>query len=68
MFRRDTCGVCNDAHALPGAFAFGRDSECTCGAGPYDDWTLHDPGCDTVPCPFCQLLYRGALRPPLRRD
>ena len=61
MFRRDTCGVCQDTHVLPGRAVFGRVSECTCGAGSYDLKTLHDAGCDTVPCPFCQLLSRGVL-------
>ncbi len=63
MPRRDTCGACGDAHVLPGSYVFARPSQCTCGAGPYDAVTLHDACCDTVPCPFCQLLRRSAPWP-----
>jgi hypothetical protein len=36
------------------------DPACTCGAGdPNDHNLLHDVSCDSVPCPFCPLEYKG---------
>ena len=54
------CGVCDGDGFLSADYVFAREPVCTCGAGPYDEWTLHSPDCDTVPCPFCQLLDDSA--------
>lgn len=59
--RRRHCDVCGDQEILLGAVVYRRYTVCTCGAGPVDAWTLHTPECDTVPCPFCQLLGEAAL-------
>jgi hypothetical protein len=59
--RRRHCDVCGDDGFVPADCVFDRDTACTCGAGPVDAWTLHAPECDTVPCPFCQLLGEAAL-------
>jgi hypothetical protein len=53
---RRYCAPCAGFHVLPGGYVFGRGTACTCGAGPVDELTLHTVDCDTVPCPFCQLL------------
>jgi len=40
------------------AWAFGREDECTCGAGdPRDLLVMHDARCDAVPCPFCPQYW-----------
>jgi len=42
---------------LSGGFAYARAPVCTCPVGSRDnDLVLHAPDCDSVPCPFCQLL------------
>jgi hypothetical protein len=56
------CAPCEGYGTVPGAEVFLRDPDCTCGAGDYDDLTFHDIACDTVPCPFCQLLPDKKLR------
>jgi hypothetical protein len=55
-FRRHHCDVCSALGTVPAGPVFGRGPQCTCGAGPFDELTLHAGDCDTVPCPFCQLL------------
>jgi hypothetical protein len=51
------CNVCDGFKTLIAeAYLPGHEPVCTCGAGPLDKVTLHDVNCDTVPCPFCQLL------------
>jgi hypothetical protein len=59
--RRQHCDVCADNQLLSGDYVFDREPVCTCGAGPVDEWTLHAPDCDTVPCPFCPLLNDSAV-------
>lgn len=54
--RRHYCDVCASTRWVSGSYVFNRGTVCTCGAGPYDELTLHDGACDSVPCPFCQLL------------
>lgn len=49
------CAVCEGYGTLPCAEVYLRDPVCTCGAGEFDELTLHDIDCDTVPCPFCPL-------------
>lgn len=49
------CFVCEGYGTIPAGKIFTRSPRCTCGAGWYDELTLHDIHCDTVPCPFCQL-------------
>lgn len=49
------CSVCEGYGTLPCAEVFPRDPVCTCGAGEFDEMTVHAADCDTVPCPFCQL-------------
>lgn len=51
----DGCTVCEGTGFLPRQWVTGL-RECTCGAGPLDELTLHAAGCDSVPCPFDQLL------------
>lgn len=50
------CDVCDGYQTVPADTVFERDRVCTCGAGPLDAMTVHDGECDTVSCPFCQLL------------
>lgn len=51
------CSVCDGFGTVPRSAVFLPALRvCTCGAGPFDEMTLHDVHCDTVPCPFCQLL------------
>lgn len=49
------CAVCDGYGTVPRSTVLNRAPVCTCGAGAYDELTLHDVHCDTVPCPFCQL-------------
>jgi hypothetical protein len=51
------CAVCDGEEWLSGSYVYNRDPVCTCAAGSRDDeLVLHAPDCDSVPCPFCQLL------------
>lgn len=58
---RRHCGACSGEGTIPGSFAFGRERHCTCAAvpGKIPQMTLHAAACDSVPCPFCQLLRDG---------
>ncbi len=59
---RPHCAVCDGYEVLSGDYVFGREVQCTCGAGGPDELVLHSADCDTVPCPFCRLLDMPALR------
>jgi hypothetical protein len=51
------CAVCDGEEWLSGSYVYDRAPVCTCPAGSRDDeMVLHTPDCDSVPCPFCQLL------------
>jgi hypothetical protein len=52
------CDVCDGLKSVLADILFERDRVCTCGVTLHDipELTLHDVDCDTVPCPFCQLL------------
>ena len=61
---RALCSVCEGYGIVARAEVYLRDPVCDCGAGPYDELTLHAPDCDSVPCPFDQLI--GDLNDSLR--
>jgi hypothetical protein len=53
------CSVCNDTGFISISFFGKRPAVCTCGAGsPSDGMTLHAVWCDSVVCPFDQLLSK----------
>lgn len=54
------CSVCCDTGWVSISFFGKRAPVCTCGAGPYDELTLHAPECDSVRCPFDQLMSEAA--------
>lgn len=57
LVMRERCAACDDTGFIAAAGVLGRDPVCTCGAGaPGDEMTLHAVECDSVPCPFDQLL------------
>jgi hypothetical protein len=53
--RRRRCDVCVDTHFVSNCYVYAREAQCTCGAGD-DELAFHTVSCDSVPCPFCQLL------------
>ena len=53
------CPVCEGFGTVPRSLV-PSSRICTCGAGPVNELTLHDVHCDTVPCPFCQLMPENA--------
>lgn len=57
---RSGCSVCNDTGWVSISFFGKRAAVCTCGAGPCDELTLHAPECDSVRCPFDQLMSEAA--------
>jgi hypothetical protein len=61
---RKYCAVCEDFGSVPSGWVYASPGiNCTCGAVPDElaELTFHDPQCDTLPCPFCQLLETPAL-------
>jgi hypothetical protein len=69
------CAVCEGYGTVQRSYVFGDDPVCTCDAGEFDELTLHDPHCDTVPCPCCpagayarRRLGRIAVRPLWKKD
>ena len=56
------CDVCDGLSSVPADVLYRRDRVCTCGVTPHfiPQLTLHADDCDTVPCPFCQLLDEPA--------
>jgi hypothetical protein len=57
--RNVRCAVCEDFGSVPSGWVYNAPGiNCTCGAAPGElpELTFHDVQCDTLPCPFCQLL------------
>lgn len=54
--RSGGCAVCDGDGTVMATWAYKRRVRaCTCGAGD-GQLVMHDYRCDTVPCPFCQLV------------
>lgn len=58
---RGHCDVCDDNGYLVASTIPGAPVVCVCHVGSFDnEMELHDVQCDSVPCPFCQLIGTDA--------
>jgi hypothetical protein len=58
---RKHCTVCSNTGWVSISWFRRREAVCTCGAGdPADEMIFHTVDCDSVVCPFDQLLVEAA--------